>query len=54
MTKPILLWEKLDDGEYRARVIGGWLVKVYGPSFWTPTPMSICFVPDENHTWGQS
>lgn len=55
MSKPQLIWEKLGDGEYRAKVLGGWLVKVHGQANWNPIPMSICFVPDEGHCWkGQS
>lgn len=62
---PLLTWEKINDNgyEYRARVHGGWLVKIledviqdrheYGQglvSGWD-WRIAVCFVPDPNHEW---
>jgi hypothetical protein len=45
------LWERLDKDTYRAKVIGGWIVK----SGWTPeereVDLSMIFVPDRDHEW---
>lgn len=53
-----LEFEKVDSNlaghVWRARVPGGWLVRVTndvrGPVNWRD---SICFVPDPNHEWGK-
>lgn len=37
---------------HRAKVHGGWLVKESSPSFF-PILITICFVPDPNHKWGE-
>lgn len=57
----MMFWEPIDPLQYesRARVPGGWIVKVredvmhhdseYGTGYdWR---VAICFVPDPGHTW---
>ncbi len=39
-------WEKLDYRLSRAKVPGGWLVKITGYA-----EHGIAFYPDPNHTW---
>lgn len=59
---PELKWEALDCFTERARVIGGWLVKISEPVVHIETQFayideghdsrfSICFVPDPNYMW---
>jgi len=59
-----LEWEDIDDYHKRAKVHGGWLVKVYedvvhnmiehglGMTVGYDVRSSICFVPDTLHRWG--
>lgn len=59
-----LEWEKIDGEHERAKVIGGWLVKVSTevcspiqdykgrPQFGYEWRVSMCFVPDEGYNWG--
>jgi len=58
-----LEWEEIDDYHKRAKIQGGWLVKTYEDRFVSfheeqrPEPgyewqVSMCFVPDINHEWG--
>jgi len=53
-------WEQIDDHHKRAKVKGGWLVKAYEdvrtiindrPDFGYEWRVSMCFVPDEMHSW---
>jgi hypothetical protein len=56
------IWEnvkKADDGDcpdiqtHRAKVHGGWIVKIEKPNVETDnTEISVCFVPDPLHEWG--
>lgn len=61
----LLVWEQIGGYEYRAPVLGGWLVKheapilvtnpngTYGPSLdWLDSRASIAFIPDAEHVWG--
>lgn len=62
MAKPILEWEDIDDFHQRAKVPGGWLVKVHESVFhltdmqqgegwdWR---VSMTFLPDPTHSWGE-
>lgn len=54
-------WERIDINMYRARIPGGWLVKHEAPVIHDTSHLgmidgwderiSICFVPDPDHTW---
>lgn len=53
-------WEELDPWNFRAQVIGGWLVKTLEESWPAPdqfgnsnhvSRVTMCFVPDPNHEW---
>jgi len=47
-------WEDIDLYHRRAKVPGGWLVKIYekiieaGQCSWC---IAVCFVPDPTHSW---
>ena len=47
-------WEKLDETTYRAKVIGGWLVKTHasaeGKSGWAISE-TVTFLQDSEHRW---
>lgn len=47
-------WEKLDESTYRAKVIGGWLVKTHnsaeGKHNWAISE-TVTFIPDRDHEW---
>lgn len=44
------LWERLDEATWRAKVIGGWLVKTeYAEGKLVATSMT--FIPDRDHEW---
>jgi len=55
------IFEQIDDYFSRAKVIGGWLVKMTGPPPISPNHRSegvlydfhlaLAFVPDKNHVW---
>lgn len=57
---PVLEWEQIDDEAQRAKVYGGWLVRIdtsvhhmtdhqQGDGWdWRP---AMCFVPDPKHEW---
>jgi len=60
---PILLWENIGTGEWRAKVPGGWLVKITEEVIdnltssigsrqtgfeWRP---ALAFIPDPSHEW---
>jgi hypothetical protein len=60
-----LKWEKIDNSYERAKVFGGWILKVcdevmhdrseFGQGMvggwdWRS---SICFIPDPDHLWGK-
>ena len=39
-------WEKLDDNTFRAKVIGGWLIKcIEGKA------LAVTFLPDKDHEY---
>lgn len=53
-------WEEIDSNEFRAKVIGGWVLKVHEHVFhMTDTRegegwdwrVAITFIPDINHEW---
>ena len=49
MSKPIVFeWEKLSEGTYRAKVLGGWVLR----DFDGESGNAMIFVPDPNHEWG--
>jgi hypothetical protein len=43
-TGPRLEWQGMEPGTMRAKVPGGWLVRVHGAG--------LAFVPDAGHEWG--
>lgn len=55
-------FEHIDDEIYRAKVLGGWIVKIYEdthvslhqdqhPQIGYEWRISTCFVPDPKHEW---
>lgn len=54
-------WERIDNYHQRAKVPGGWVLKAYEDvSHWNPNQglvqgydyrISMCFIPDPDHTW---
>ena len=49
-------WEEIDHITDRARIHGGWLVRVYVSADYADQQdaVSICFVPDPLHIWSIS
>lgn len=56
-----LEWEDLGGGQFRAKVPGGWVLKIMEEVFqeersawgwdWRP---ALCFIPDPGHQWGKA
>lgn len=51
-------WEKLDEGTYRAKVIGGWLIMHVNQCIVNDSKKremaiseSMCFIADRDHEW---
>lgn len=53
-------WEQIDTVTSRAKVFGGWMVRISEPvTHHTPNGLqdgwdwrtSLCFIPDPNHEW---
>ena len=43
-------WERLDNSTWRAKILGGWLVKSEFTNNKSAS-VSIAFVPDRDHGW---